>query len=79
MQPSLSAYSRLTYRVVRPSFLEGVARLFDLAGTLRARQRQASPDELDGDAIASDWLATGDDLRTVLHDYGQRNPRPGRT
>jgi hypothetical protein len=50
----------------RPSFLEGVARIFDLGGTLNEYNRSAMPEEADFVALRSDWEAIGMDFRGVV-------------
>ncbi len=53
----------------RPSFLSGLARLFDFWGTFNDYNR--SPDEYTSDAraIGSDWRAVGDDIRVAMRQY----------
>ena len=48
------------------SFLLGVATLFDLAGVLTAAPVRRDPIEVDAQAIRSDWLAVGDDMRVAF-------------
>lgn len=50
----------------RPSFLEGVARLFDFGGTLNEYNRLDTPEDPDLLALRSDWEALGQDYRTAL-------------
>ena len=60
--------SRLVY--ARPSFLEGVARIFDFGGTLNTYYLVSSdedPREVDARAIASDWEAVGKDFPIVAN------------
>ena len=56
----------------RPSFLRGVARLFDFGGTLNTYHYLADedPNEADARAIASDWQAVGRDLASAIGQYG---------
>lgn len=53
----------------KPSFISGIARLFDFAGTLNTYNE--SPDEETADirAFQEDWKAIGDDMRKVLLAY----------
>lgn len=53
---------------VQPSVFLGAARLFDFAGSLNRRLYNCSPtpEEADIWAMQRDWLAVGDDFRTVL-------------
>jgi len=50
----------------KPSFLEGVARLVDIAGTLDEYNYSDSDDEADSRAIESDWEAVGHDLHSAM-------------
>lgn len=56
-----NGFSRILF--ARPSFLEGVARIFDFAGTLSEYNRSRTGEEADYQALLSDWLAVGDDIR----------------
>ncbi|NPV03851.1 MAG: hypothetical protein HPY67_03870 [Syntrophaceae bacterium] len=55
----------------RPNFISGIARLFDLAGTLNVYNESRTGEEADIVAFYRDWLAIGDDLRTALEKYRQ--------
>lgn len=54
------------------SFFQELARLFDFTGSLNTHKysdfpkRSNSPDELDINAISSDWMAVGGDLRHAI-------------
>ena len=52
----------------RPSFLRGVARLFDFGGTLNTYYylTDEDPNETDARAIASDWEAVGKDIASAM-------------
>lgn len=52
-----------------PSFLEGVARALDIAGTFTQYNTSDNPREADFLALRSDWRAVGDDFYTVLDEY----------
>ena len=54
------------YLTAQPSFLEGVARLFDFAGTMTVYNESRSPDEADIRALRADWQALGDDMRFAI-------------
>ena len=61
---------RLIY--ARPSFLEGVARIFDFGGTLNTYYYESTdedPREADARAIASDWEAVGKDMANAIGQY----------
>ena len=54
-------YTDLLY--ARPSFLEGVARVMDLAGALNTYNIAPTPEQADAWALWSDWAAVGQDFR----------------
>jgi hypothetical protein len=58
----------------RPSFLEGVARIFDFANVLQSYRYDRTEHEADANALMSDWMAVGDDLRHAIRTY-ERQPR----
>lgn len=61
-----------SYRLFAPpSFLSGVARLWDWSGAMTAYNRDGTPAEADYAAIRSDWEAVGDDLRAAVGRYEQ--------
>ena len=53
----------------RPSFLEGMARVFDIGGTLNEYDFGPGGAESDAEALRSDWEAIGDDWRAVIGNY----------
>ena len=61
----------------RPSFIEGMARIFDMGGTLNEYDFGPAPDgaespkladgsKADMEALRSDWRKVGDDMRSVM-------------
>ena len=50
----------------RPSFLTGMARVFDLGGVLTEFHFASSPEEADFLALRSDWEAVGNDIRAGI-------------
>ena len=50
----------------RPSFLEGMGRLVDFAGTLNEYNYLSSDRKADEIALWSDWTVVGHDMRTAL-------------
>ena len=50
----------------RPSFIEGVARLFDTAGSLNEYNRSPTPEEADARALSRDTIAVARDLLQVI-------------
>jgi len=59
---------------VRPTFLEGAARIFDFTNVLQHYRTDATEGEADTNALRSDWSAVGDDIRHVIISY-ERQPR----
>ena len=57
----------------RPSFFEGMARMWDPAGILNQYNRSASPKEADRKAIAQDWANVGKDIRSAISDVKKKN------
>ncbi len=60
----MGRYSDLLY--AQPSFLEGLGRLSDFSGALDWYNYSTTEQEADRLAIASDWYAIGDDLRSAV-------------
>ena len=58
----------------RPTFLEGAARIFDFASVLQQYRTDATEAEADTNALRSDWMAVGDDIRHAIMSY-ERQPR----
>jgi hypothetical protein len=48
------------------SFLEGAARIFDFRNTLTRFKQYPTPAAADRAALASDWCAVGNDLRSAM-------------
>ncbi len=61
-------YSDILYQV-RPSFVEGMARAFDLFGTMPIRRCPDSSTDANAAAIHGDWKTIGDDMRKVMIDF----------
>ncbi|MGL6096217.1 MAG: hypothetical protein ACRC7O_10530 [Fimbriiglobus sp.] len=55
-----------THLFARPSFTEGVARLFDWTGELNEYNSSATPEEADAEALRADWMATGEDIAAAI-------------
>ena len=60
----------LYYSYNRPSFLEGLARIFDLGGTLRNDYKPTrTVYEIDVAAMRSDWIEIGRDIYEAIGAY----------
>ena len=67
--------SKDIYRLYsRPSFFEGVARLFDFKGRLNKYNYSESDNEADFRSIESDWQFVGKDLQTALDKFISEHP-----
>ncbi len=53
----------------KPSFLSGVASLFDFWGLFDAYNTSPDPETADARAISSDWRAVGYDIRIAIERY----------
>lgn len=60
----------LTYRLfARPSFAEGLSRLFDFGGALQMYNRSKTGSEADCQALWADWVMVGRDIQTAMNKY----------
>lgn len=59
----------------RPSFLEGVARLVDVGGSLNTYNISRTGQEADARALQNDWRAIGHDVRVALEKIRLGLPR----
>lgn len=69
--------NRTDFLFARPSFLAGVASIFDLGGTLVEFNRSPNQELADQYAIGSDWLAVGDSLRQAMAAFAAEHPELG--
>lgn len=64
------------YSLVRPSFREGVARVFDIHGNLHHhRIYKKNSRKSDYEALRSDWENVGHSLYTSIHKYKSLNSK----
>lgn len=62
------------YRLyARPSFLEGIARLFDIRGSLNKYNYSRSTKEADYRSLESDWEFVGLDLSKAIEKFAYEN------
>ena len=57
-------YSDFLY--ARPSFLEGMARVMDIGGTLNEYNSSGDPDTI---ALLMDWLVVGQAMRQAIDEH----------
>jgi hypothetical protein len=62
----------------QPSFLTGIARIFDFSGSINLYNFSQTPEQADLRAIQNDWAMVGQDLNTALIEYGKQT-HPERT
>ena len=62
------------YLFARPSFSEGMGRVFDMAGSYNVYNTSLTPEEADAKAIMSDWLMIGNDIRNSIYEYERQFP-----
>jgi hypothetical protein len=60
-----------TFLFARPSFLEGVARVMDLGGTMQVYNNSKTEKEADLKALKKDWQAVGEDIFNAVKSYEQ--------
>ena len=56
-----------------PTFIGGIASLFDLGDTLNNYNFSDTPEEADYKAIHADWLSVGDDIRGAIIEWELEN------
>ena len=61
--------SRTDYLYARPSFLEGMARLVDVGGTLSEYNDSPDGQIADAEAMWMDWAVVGQDMCHALEIY----------
>ncbi len=64
-------FSRSTLLFAMPSWLSGAARLLDIGQLLNEYNFGLTSEQTDELAIASDWRAVGDDMRTAMYQVKQ--------
>lgn len=55
-----------SFLCARPSFVEGLSRIVDFAGTLNEYNRSTTPEQADYLAILNDWRLIGMDFTCAL-------------
>ncbi len=58
----------------KPSFIEGIARLVDVGGTLDEYNCSCSEQEADYRAILSDWESVGQDIINAVAQFAKEHP-----
>lgn len=61
----------MDYLSARPSFLTGIARLFDFWGLFRSSNVGRNAKIADSKALYSDWHAIGQDLQKAVRSYAR--------
>jgi hypothetical protein len=63
-----------TFLFARPSFIEGMARVVDIGGTLNVYNTSTTPELADFFAMYADWLATGGDIVSAIAQFARQYP-----
>lgn len=58
----------------QPSYLSGVARIFDFGGALNEYNDLPTGEEADALALALDWAVVGDDIRAAMDAFTRDQP-----
>ena len=64
---------RATFLFATPTWQEGVGRLVDFGDSLTEYNRTSSPADPDARAVAQDWLAVGDYIRSAMYSLRRDN------
>ena len=68
---------RTTYLYAKPNWLSGAVRIIDMGGTYDCYNQSANAAEADRIALASDWLAVGEDLRDAIVHFAIEHDQAG--
>ena len=78
MSMNASSLQKHSFRLfARPTFLEGAARVFDFANILQRYRYDTTDHEADANALRSDWMAVGDDIRHAVSIYERQHTTSG--
>jgi len=65
-------YSDILY--APPSFVEGMARIFDFSDVLTEYNTSPTPRQANAAALRSDWRAVGEDMRAAISRVAEQAP-----
>jgi hypothetical protein len=66
----MSKFSTMLF--ARPSFIEGMARVLDMGGTLDSYNYSETDEQADFLALFADWHSVGKDIETAWKAYASR-------
>lgn len=66
----MNSFTSILY--ARPSFLEGVARIFDFCNVLQRYNIHETSEEADEHALLSDWYAIGEDMKSAVREVARQ-------
>ena len=66
-------FSKTFFLFAEPSFIEGLARIFDFSGTLNVYNESETEIEADFMALKNDWVEIGKDIKTAIKEYESRS------
>lgn len=67
---------RTDFLYANPSFFEGMARIFDLGGSLNVYNESPETIYADGYAIGMDWYMVGRDIQAAVSAYRDQEDIP---
>jgi hypothetical protein len=59
----------------KPSFVEGLARIIDIGGTLQVYNQSSTPEEADAKALSNDWKAVGNDIKSAIDTHNKNQSK----
>jgi len=63
------------FLIVKPSFMNGAARVFDLGCGLPSYNQSETGEEADYRAILSDWLVIGKDIKAAINQFSNEQEK----
>ncbi len=54
-----------------PTFIGGMARVLDIGSTLTEYNTSSTPEKADLEALSSDWVVTGNDIRSAMDNFNK--------
>lgn len=64
-------FKELTDAYINNGFVRGMARVLDVGSTANKRYSPKNVDNIDEDAMLSDWIVVGNDIRRAFNDFNR--------
>ena len=61
--------AKTDFLYTRPSFVSGIARLFDFCGLYDSYNERDTDEDADAKAIFADWAVVGADMKTAIEKF----------